>query len=118
MRCYKKEEKGYVIFNCNEEEQKLCEEFYKQYQIVHTDGTYGLYGMEQTQVTLQEYKHTYKGEDLICIIEDKKVIGCIFKGNHYYINGQNSHRRYEDSGPQGPLIWREEEWRLEKINDK
>lgn len=115
MNCYKKEETRYVIHECDEEETKLCEEFLTNYHIVYTDGTYGLYGMEQREVTISEYRHTYTGDNLTCIIENKEVKGCVFKGDYYFINGKNSYRKVEDSGPQGPLIWREQEWRLEKI---
>ncbi|MBQ7307399.1 MAG: hypothetical protein IJW82_02620 [Clostridia bacterium] len=118
MKCYKKEDLKnvfYTLFDCEEKEIKMCEEFLKKYQVFHIDLTYELYGVEQKKVTLSEHKQYYKNEDLICIIENENVKGCVCRGICFYINGKKEYKSVEKNIAQGPLIWKEEEWRLEKI---
>ena len=116
MKCLRRcEEANEVIFVddvCTPEEAALCKEFRKTYKVIHVTETSGLYGSAHEEVILAHHESAYTDDQLLCILRDGIPVGCIVQGRSFYVNGNRSYRQVSSSGPQGPLIWDSDEWKL------
>ena len=116
MKCFRIVESAegnkFISAECTPEEESACIEFRKKYIVRHVAETWGLYGMSQTETVISHHQHDAADEKLTCIFRNGELIGCRCDEREYYLNGKKSYSRRSGSGPQGPLIWDEDTWKL------
>ena len=90
---------------CTADEEVLCTNFCNAYTVRYRSATEGLYGIEQTPVTISEHISDSSSDQMTCILQDGVVIGCECGGKSFYVDGVRRYEQISGPGPQDALIW-------------
>lgn len=113
MLCFQKQPDGtQKKVECSADEEALCTEFCKTYTVRYRSATEGLYGAAMEPVTISEFIRDAAPDNMVCILADGEVVGCVCEGRRYDLNGVRRHEQISGPGPQDALIWDYKEWIL------
>lgn len=113
MLCFQKQPDGTLTqATCTADEELLCKQFCDKYTVRYRSATEGLYGAAMEPVTISEFIRDATPDNMVCILADGEVVGCVCEGRRYDLNGVRRHEQISGPGPQSALIWDIREWML------